>query len=66
MTEKDLHIMVGRIDANVTALLDAVPNLEKRMGKQERRSSWLTGGAFVLAAFAAKLGYPDLTFGILH
>ena len=62
----DLHKTVARIDTNVGMVLEALPALEKRVSKLERRNSFLTGALFVIAAICAKLGLPDLTFGMLH
>lgn len=56
MTNEDLHLMVGRIDANVATLLTMQQGTETRVRSLEKWRWWQTGAAAVVGAIAAKFG----------
>lgn len=57
--------MLGEIHADVRWLKSNFKDHNERLRKVERRSYILSTLCFVCAAVAAKLGLPDLTWGIL-
>lgn len=67
--DADLHLMVGEIRTDVKWLKDrykSVDDIDKRLRKQERKTSWIMGAGLVIAAVCAKLGMPDVTSGLWH
>lgn len=67
--DTDLHRMVGEIRTDVKWLKEqyqSIDGIDKRLRKQERKSSWMMGAGLVIAAIAAKAGFPDLTAGLFH
>lgn len=53
MNNQDLHVMLVRIDSNVSSLLEMREDHETRLRKLERFKSWLAG---ILALIGSGLG----------
>jgi hypothetical protein len=73
MADDDLHMMVGEIRTDVRWLRDQYSEVkaerqsfDKRLRRQERKSSWIMGAGLMIAALAAKAGFPDLSAGLFH
>ena len=73
MDDKDLlqlvtetHTDVKWLKRQLEAALVTDTTFEKRLRKQERKSSWMMGAGLIIAAICAKVGMPDLTAGLFH